>query len=734
MSVGSVGSSPSGGGSVSKTKESSSGAGNTGKVASADTGAVGGSSPEVKSEAGSASADKVSIDEKSVADNAGVSSDLMSGLQDAYGVDASPETKDATAATEAEGAAPENPYSDFAEHSVSMKPEPWTSDRTPAEGQVARNDHLEGMLRNQGFELKDIYTKGEDGMTMLDRVAAANDLRNPNLISPDQELVLPSRHEPPITDPEIKTDELDGATVEQEVSESGDGAQAEVSVEADRIADSTISQTASAEGSEASASAEVHAGEITDSKIEQNVTAVGDGASASADVSADTVADSDISQDVRADGDEADASATVDIGRTEGDVSIDRTTVATGTDAEVNTETVVGENAGNLTIEDSAVAIGEGAAVGQGALVGDNQGEAKVELDAVVAGGDNAVRQDVIVDGDGGAEVAVRATGDGTGTSEQYVEGPGHGSAVVVADGVAHPSQEVTGFDDVKQVQVNSEGAILGTDAARAEYVGEADNFVTIHHQGTDGEVKLDAKSDESVVVLDGVAPGSNGGQLISNSGNAVTGEVTAPSVRVDAKGAESVDLRTVGTDGDDRHEVLGPNGTTVVSSLGGGKDSSVVMAGGESSTYIEKTDGEIGLYGQRDGASQVVVDAGLAAVGGLLNMSNADDQVYIQAGAGGHTLRTSGGDGNDVLVLDLVGDAPVPRIVTDEGGLFRGATEEVPDGWKDGDGTITATDYESIVIRRDGELVRSIGDLPADLASFQDAAAAIKAQLETAR
>lgn len=743
MSVGSVGSGSSNAGasasSAGKARETSSG--NTGNVNSGSgTGAVAGSgtdkTADVKTETGSTKTDQVSIDDKAVADNSGVSSDLMSGLQDAYGVDKAKEAAETGAAGEAEAAETENPYSDLADYSVTMKPEAWTSDRTPAEGQVARNDHLEGMLRNQGFELSDIYAKGEDGKTMLERVAAENNLRDPNLITPEQELVLPSRHEPPITDPEVKVDELNGKTVEQNVSASGDGARAEASVEAGKITDSDISQTVTAEGNEAEASAKVKAGEISGSQIEQNVTAVGNEAEAKAEVKAEVVSDSDISQDVRAEGNEAEANSSVDIGKTEGEVNIDRTSVANGTGAEVNSETVVGENAGDLTIVDKAVANGDGASVAQGALVGDNQGSATVDLDAQVSGEGTGVRQDVIVGGEGPAEVAVSATGDGSGTSEQYVEGPGHGSATVVADGVAHPSQDVSGFENVKQVQINSEGAILGTDAKNAEYVGEADNFVTIHHQGTDGSVRLDAKSDESVVVLDGVAPGSNGALLVPDSGNAITGNVEAKDVRIVAGGAESVNIGTTGTDGDDRHEVIGPDGTTVVSNLGGGKDSSVVNVDGESATYVQKTDGEIGLYGQRNGASQIAVDAGQAAITGNLNLSGADDQVYLQAESGGHSLRTTGGDGNDVLVLDLKGDAPVPRIVTDEGylgGLF-GGDSRTPEGWSEADGSITALDYESIVIRRDGEVIDSIGEVPANLAAFQDAAAEIQARLQAAQ
>lgn len=743
MSVGSVGSSSSSSSSASSASSTSKASpSSSSDSASVNAGSASGSvsggaetNSGSKPETGSSTTDKVSIDDKAVADSSGVSSDLMSGLQDAYGVDEAAEAKESTEAAQSDATTPENPYSDLADYSVSMKPEAWTSDRAPAEGQVARNDHLEGMLRNQGFELGDIYAKGADGQTMIDRVAAENNLRDPNLISPDQELVLPSRHEPAITDPNLNVDELNGKTVEQNVTASGEGARAEAGVEAAKIIDSNISQEVSAEGNGAEASATVKAGEISGSEIAQNVIAIGDGATANAEVSSDIVADSAVSQDVRAEGAGAQANASVEARETAGDVNIERSSVAEGTGAEVNAETVVGVNTGNLTIDDKAVANGDGASIDQGALIASNDGAAAIDLDAQISGDGTGVRQDVILEGQGDADVAVRASGMGTGTSEQYVEGPGHGTATVVADGVAHPNQDISGFENVKQVQINSEGAILGTDAKNAEYVGEADNFVTIHHEGTDGNVRLDAKSDERVVVLDGVAPGSNGALLVPDSGNAVTGNVEAPEVRVVAGGAESVNLNTVGTAGNDRHEVIGPDGTTVVSNLGNGNDSSVVNADGESATYVQKTGGEIGLYGQRGGASQVVVDAGQAAVTGQLNLSNADDQVYVQAEGGGHSLRTSGGEGNDVFVLDLKGDAPVPRIVTDEGWAFGlGSQAETPEGWKESDGSITALDYESIVVRRDGEVINSIGEVPSDLAAFQDVAAEIQARLQAAQ
>lgn len=56
-----------------------------------------------------------------------------------------------------------------------------------------KNSSVEGILRNQGYSLKEIYTKDANGQTLIDRVASSNGLKNPNLIQPGQELNIPSR-------------------------------------------------------------------------------------------------------------------------------------------------------------------------------------------------------------------------------------------------------------------------------------------------------------------------------------------------------------------------------------------------------------------------------------------------------------------------------------------------------------------------------------------------------------
>ncbi len=77
-----------------------------------------------------------------------------------------------------------NPFEGISNSSATVSVEKW------GEG---KNDSLESILRNQGYTLKEIYTKGPDGKNLIQSVAAANDLKNPNLIHPGQELQVPSK-------------------------------------------------------------------------------------------------------------------------------------------------------------------------------------------------------------------------------------------------------------------------------------------------------------------------------------------------------------------------------------------------------------------------------------------------------------------------------------------------------------------------------------------------------------
>jgi hypothetical protein len=82
------------------------------------------------------------------------------------------------------GAEKTNPFSSFAPSSSSVTVDGWKK---------GKNDSLEGILKNQGYSLSEIYSKDANGKTLVDKVASANNLRNPNVIHPGQELNVPSK-------------------------------------------------------------------------------------------------------------------------------------------------------------------------------------------------------------------------------------------------------------------------------------------------------------------------------------------------------------------------------------------------------------------------------------------------------------------------------------------------------------------------------------------------------------
>jgi LysM repeat protein len=89
-----------------------------------------------------------------------------------------------------------DPFQSLGAGSTQVEVEAWSGDRAPAEGQISRNDHLEGILRNNGYSVEDIYRPDQDGKTLLDRVAEVNDLDDPNLLQPGQRLVVPTAEAP----------------------------------------------------------------------------------------------------------------------------------------------------------------------------------------------------------------------------------------------------------------------------------------------------------------------------------------------------------------------------------------------------------------------------------------------------------------------------------------------------------------------------------------------------------
>ncbi len=68
------------------------------------------------------------------------------------------------------------------------------------------NDSIESILRSQGYEVPQIYEQNDQGQTLIDQVAAANDIDDPNVIQPNQNLVVPTNR--PVEEEEKEDQEL----------------------------------------------------------------------------------------------------------------------------------------------------------------------------------------------------------------------------------------------------------------------------------------------------------------------------------------------------------------------------------------------------------------------------------------------------------------------------------------------------------------------------------------------
>lgn len=74
---------------------------------------------------------------------------------------------------------------------------------------------LIGLLRHRGYDDQEIYKKNKDGVTLLQRVADANDLENPDQIRAGQKLWLPfklDKIKPTENDSPIDLKPLEGPT------------------------------------------------------------------------------------------------------------------------------------------------------------------------------------------------------------------------------------------------------------------------------------------------------------------------------------------------------------------------------------------------------------------------------------------------------------------------------------------------------------------------------------------
>lgn len=503
--------------------------------AGASVGASAGVTSGAKTTSSSAAAaspsatDSVKLDRSELKDGGEVSSDLMSGLSDAYGAEDSAETNSAAPASETdgvEGDKPVNPYSDVADHTVSMKPEAWSSDRTPGEGNVARNDHLEGMLRNQGFEVSELYSKDANGQTLIDRVAEANGLRDANLITPDQELTLPTRHVPKeesggsaeaviagetvenlgadasaeVTADKVKDADLD-AEATAKATNTGEGgafADADAQVKVEEAVNSEITARAEAEADAASgreqatATAGVDAGKVVDSSVDTTAKAVSDNAIAEATTDIEEAVGSEVTTKAIAQGEDASADADTEIGKAT-ETSVNSVAAAQGDGAEATGEVDVEEMVASA-VDSQVGALGDDAAAENNVDVDTATGSAiKAETDAVGDGAEASTNVDVDEAKDTVINAATNAVGDETEADTTVNVDEMNGGTVL-----GETSAEGAGSEAVTEVNVGEAEAAEIAAAAGAQGDGSA----------ATSDVTVGEASEDTRVVSQAVAEG----------------------------------------------------------------------------------------------------------------------------------------------------------------------------------------------------------------------------------
>ena len=817
----------------SKATTSSSPKSNAGASASASANAGGAAKAQAGAQTGGADtgssavaqpSDSVKIDRAETADSSGVSSDLMSGLSEAYGAEEASPTAKAEASAEV-GATEEapNPYEGIAEHTVSMSPEKWSSDRTPAEGDVARNDHLEGMLRNQGFSLNEIYSKDASGQSMMERVAEVNGLQNPDLINPEQSLTLPSRHAPAEATAEataegntaeavtadavaeVTADKIENseavATATAQATNHGEGA-AEASAEArvevqeavnselearaeataqanegpaEAVANSELevgrmegstgeaaatAEAASVEGpAEAIAAADVKVEEAVESELTaassaQAVSAEGPAvAEASSEIEVAKAVDSTLTAESVAAADtlspvapeEAQAVAAVEAERVETSTLVTEAVAVTPEAAAVAETKMEVEQAEGVSLEDQAAVTPEGPSVSQEGVVLDNQGALDVAMDARLEGEGSVSDQSFEMAGEGPARVEMSSDAEEAAQSAHNYEnegtpftGPQYAPADtsesrLVSEGAEFSDQQSAGFANSHLEANGAELGTMGSDAQNATYEGQGNGRVVGYHTGQNGNVNLGVEAD-NIYFKDGAATGMG---MHQPTGNEFGGTVTGSDVKLDLANSADYDGRIQGTDGDDRHEVILPsegtgNGNNLAVDQGAGNDF-LVTSGGTGDISLSKESGTMNLAvdaGRGEG-TEVALDAGSAAVKGDLDLRDVENAiVQLQTDGAAHDAIFRGGDGDsDTLVVRVDGDAAAPKVVLgDRPGLFGnlfGGPEEVASGTAS-EGSIYAPGFENVVIMRDGVAEALHGEVPQDLAGFEEMQARI--------
>lgn len=707
--------------------------------------------------------DQVSVSREAEQEQPSGSVDSLSrGLAEAFDADPAEAGEEVTAADSADAvnsaeAEQANPYEGFADHSVSVTPEAWTSDRTPAEGQVARNDHLEGILRNQGYSIEDIYKKDESGQSVLDRVVEANNLRDANLITPDQELVVPTLHEP---EPEhanqetvsdenvvegesaqelaaeagaevqtgdvVDTEVAAEATAEARNEGSGDAtAAAEARAEVASAEDSSITADAeavaeAAEGrAEATAQAEVDAGEVASSEVAAEATAEArtEGAEeavavAEARTEVESAEDSTITAEAEATAQSAEGESTAvavaenEVGKAE-DSEIATEARAEGDTALASATTTVGE-AENTEITSQAVAVGEEARAEGEVTVADPGEGVEVDSTVVAEGEDSTALNEVEMGGPAGMGLP----GEGMGGVE----------AVTIAEDDA--TTRVSGAEAANVLTYSEEGtAAVEVDADTAD-VTAAGADVRATETGILNENNFTLAADETAYVHDDGAAFAGG-----NTGNFTNGTVLAQDLDMRLASNGGANIGFVGRDGDNNLSLSGPRdaeSATFSAELTDGDDQVTGQMRSEGDVMsFEKTEGSLnfglnlGRGASSEGETDTFIDAGEAALRGTITGSEyGNDTVMINGGDFQGLNLNAGHGGQDHLIVDLPEGADIPAVF---GSGFEGADLGL-DGPTDGQQYINARDFESIVFRREGEVVASYGDEVDYLPEFERA------------
>ncbi|MBT9584888.1 hypothetical protein IV102_16205, partial [bacterium] len=84
---------------------------------------------------------------------------------------------------------PVNPYEGFANETTRVSVDRWKK---------GPNDSIEHILLQQGYSAQDIYRRDSNGRTLIERVAQANGLKDPNLIRPGKKgLLVPVKGDKP---------------------------------------------------------------------------------------------------------------------------------------------------------------------------------------------------------------------------------------------------------------------------------------------------------------------------------------------------------------------------------------------------------------------------------------------------------------------------------------------------------------------------------------------------------